>query len=110
MQPAPDTEAQEMPGNPQAGNGTAGLPPPGPAPAPNQSQNPPQSQYPHQRLIRSSSLTRSSALSAQVAPIRRRGLRTRIRSMGNIHRSMGNIRRNTRPRRQRRPMSPPRGL
>ncbi len=48
MQPAPDAEAQEMPGSPQAGNGTATLPPPGPAPAqdPNQTQNPPQGQYP----------------------------------------------------------------
>jgi len=42
MQPAPDAEAQEMPGNPQGGNGTAGLPAPGPAP----DQNPPQAQYP----------------------------------------------------------------
>ncbi len=42
MQPAPDSEAQEMPGNPPAGNGTAGLPPPGPAP----DQNPPQANYP----------------------------------------------------------------
>jgi hypothetical protein len=50
MQPAPDSEAQEMPGNPQAGNGTATLPPPGPAPEqnPNQTQNPPQGQYPPQ--------------------------------------------------------------
>src|SRR5208283_4295488 len=44
MQPAPDSEAQEMPGNPQAGNGTAGVPAPGPAPE----QNPPQAQYPPQ--------------------------------------------------------------
>ncbi len=44
MQPAPDAEAQEMPGNPQGGNGTAGVPAPGPAP----DQNPPQAQYPPQ--------------------------------------------------------------
>jgi hypothetical protein len=50
MQPAPDSEAQEMPGNPQTGNGTATLPPPGPAPEqnPNQAQYPPQGQYPAQ--------------------------------------------------------------
>ena len=94
MQPAPDSEAQEMPGNPQAGNGTAGVPPPGPAPEqnpPQASSYPAQAPYPQQHLIRSS------------RPIRRSGLRTRIHSMGNIRRS-------TRPRRQRRPMCPPRGL
>jgi hypothetical protein len=50
LQPAPDSEAQEMPGNPQAGNGTATIPPPGPAPEqnPNQTQYPPQGQYPPQ--------------------------------------------------------------
>jgi hypothetical protein len=50
MQPLPDNEAQEMPDNQQPGNGTAGLPPPGPAPDqyPNQGQYPPQGQYPNQ--------------------------------------------------------------
>jgi hypothetical protein len=50
MQPAPDAEEQEMPDNQQAGSGTAGLPPPGPAPDqyPNQGQYPPQGQYPAQ--------------------------------------------------------------
>jgi hypothetical protein len=50
MQPAPDAEAQEMPDNQPAGSGTAGLPPPGPAPDqyPNQGQYPPQGQYPNQ--------------------------------------------------------------
>jgi hypothetical protein len=50
MHPAPDNEAQEMPDNQQEGSGTAGLPPPGPAPDqyPNQGQYPPQGQYPAQ--------------------------------------------------------------
>ncbi len=51
MQPAPDSEAQEMPENPQAGNGTATLPPPGPAPEqnPNQGQYPAPAPYPQQQ-------------------------------------------------------------
>ncbi len=60
MQPAPDAEAQEMPGNPQGGNGTAGAPAPGPAP----DQNPPQANYP-----RSSALPAAAALSPAAASI-----------------------------------------
>jgi hypothetical protein len=48
--PAPESEGQEMQDNQQAENGTAGLPPPGPAPGeyPNQGQYPAPAPYPQQ--------------------------------------------------------------
>jgi BON domain len=52
MQPAPESEEQEMPDadQSQAQQGMAGLPPPGPTPEqyPNQGQYPPEGQYPPQ--------------------------------------------------------------
>ena len=84
----PDAEAQEMPtptSRRRNGNGGLAAAGSGSGPESDQDQYPPQGQYPAPGALSAAAAlsAASSLIRSRVAPIRRRGLRTRIRS---IHR------------------------